>query len=366
MESERIPKVFISYSHDDENHKKWALKIADWLTLNGVHVIFDQYDLRVGKDMIYFMETGVKDADFVFCILTPGYKNKAEKRIGGVGYETSIITGEMYRNYNSGKFIPITRNGTPEECIPNYFSSILNLDMNDDELFEGNCLSLLRILYNEPEVVRPQIGQRPQFRNLDPRIIVSSALAGLSPISQSIISQLDKETESDFRKLASAAKIDGAIFLLSGDKELKSIGLNYGKLMDLAALRLLRIEQNQVAEFKIDPRTPVVFFGEEEGYRRIGYFKTTYESLKKLDGQPVWSTAVYSLTKFGLEIKRALSIKLDPNYMNTWEKEHESEFLFEDQIVIPAKDSAGKDWLITNLDQIKQRALEICPIPILT
>ncbi|WP_370457663.1 SEFIR domain-containing protein [Rufibacter sp. XAAS-G3-1] len=35
-------KVFISYSHDSNNHKDWVLQLATRLRLNGVDVILDQ------------------------------------------------------------------------------------------------------------------------------------------------------------------------------------------------------------------------------------------------------------------------------------------------------------------------------------
>jgi hypothetical protein len=83
-------KVFISYSWDDEIHKTWVLKIADKLVCNGIFVYLDRYDLKAGKDITHFMENSLKYADKVLLIMTPNFKNKAEKRKGGVGHETSI------------------------------------------------------------------------------------------------------------------------------------------------------------------------------------------------------------------------------------------------------------------------------------
>ncbi len=81
-----VPKVFISYSWDNEAHKQWVVEVASTLTENGIYVYFDRYDLYAGKDMMYFMETSVRNADKVVIIMTPNYKIKAEKRTGGVGY----------------------------------------------------------------------------------------------------------------------------------------------------------------------------------------------------------------------------------------------------------------------------------------
>jgi hypothetical protein len=53
----KIPKVFISYSHDSQEHKKWVLDLATRLRNNGVDAIIDQWALRAGDDLPHFMET---------------------------------------------------------------------------------------------------------------------------------------------------------------------------------------------------------------------------------------------------------------------------------------------------------------------
>lgn len=57
------PKLFISYSHDSEDHKAWVSKLATRLEQNGVHVIFDQWDITLGSDLTLFMEQGLTTAD---------------------------------------------------------------------------------------------------------------------------------------------------------------------------------------------------------------------------------------------------------------------------------------------------------------
>ena len=38
------PTVFISYSHDNDAHKAWVLKLATDLRSHGVNAILDQWD----------------------------------------------------------------------------------------------------------------------------------------------------------------------------------------------------------------------------------------------------------------------------------------------------------------------------------
>ena len=110
-------KIFISYSWDNEPHKEWVLKLANDLEKHfEIDVIFDQYELSAGKDMTYFMEKGMT-ADKILVILTQNYKTKAEKREGGVGFEYSMITNEMFDDQLTAKIIPILREGRKETSV---------------------------------------------------------------------------------------------------------------------------------------------------------------------------------------------------------------------------------------------------------
>ena len=62
-----IPKVFVSYSHDSDEHKEWVLQLSTRLRQNGVDVILDRWDLGAGDDMTLFMEKGVRDSDLKSC-----------------------------------------------------------------------------------------------------------------------------------------------------------------------------------------------------------------------------------------------------------------------------------------------------------
>lgn len=42
-----IPKVFVSYSHDNEEHKEWVLQLATRLRSNGVDIILDMMEFKI-------------------------------------------------------------------------------------------------------------------------------------------------------------------------------------------------------------------------------------------------------------------------------------------------------------------------------
>ncbi len=111
------PNVFISYSWDNDAHKEWVKSLADILLNNGINAILDDYDTEPGDRLPHFMEVAVSKADKVLIICTERYKEKADKREGGVGYEEHIISSELTKG-KENKFIPILRKGTDNTSIP--------------------------------------------------------------------------------------------------------------------------------------------------------------------------------------------------------------------------------------------------------
>jgi hypothetical protein len=152
-------KVFVSYSHDSPEHKRWVTDFSSSLVKNGVDVILDQWDLGLGDDVPKFMEKAVSSSDRVLMICTEPYVRKADDGIGGVGYEAMVVTGELVQNIGTSKFIPVIRQKVAEKILPKSMSTRFYVDMslNDHEQFE----ILLRELHQAPAVEKPALGKNP-------------------------------------------------------------------------------------------------------------------------------------------------------------------------------------------------------------
>ena len=157
------PKVAISYSWDDEQHKKWVLKLATDLRALGIDIILDVWDgMKLGKFLPHFMAHAVKDSDRVICVMTPNYKKKTDDLEGGVGVEYSIISAEIKENVKTEKFIPLFRKGN-EDDIPTFLLGRSYVDMRDDSTYEEAVEALARDIWNEPKYKKPLIGAKPKF-----------------------------------------------------------------------------------------------------------------------------------------------------------------------------------------------------------
>lgn len=174
-------KVFISYSWDNQEHQEWVLDLAkDLMTKFGIDVILDQFELSAGKELTHFMETAITQAEKVLVVLTPNYKTKAENRENGVGFETSIITQEIFSSPISQiKFIPILRVGDQKNSSPIHLKSKIYHKMTDDNEYINKLYELSKIIYDKALVEKPELGEIPDFEkniHTDPIIDIANEL----------------------------------------------------------------------------------------------------------------------------------------------------------------------------------------------
>lgn len=160
-----IPKVFLSYSHDSQEHKRWVLDLATRLRNVGIDAVLDQWDLGPGDDIPRFMERHLASADRVLMICTESYVKKADAGTGGVGYEKMIVTADLMRSIDSNKVIPIIRQkGT--HSLPTFLNTKLFLDFSREDEYEIAFDNLTRTLHNAPLFVKPEISNSP-FKSVD-------------------------------------------------------------------------------------------------------------------------------------------------------------------------------------------------------
>lgn len=164
------PTVFISYSWENEEHKKWVKNFASRLRKDGVDAKLDQWDVIPGDMLPNFMEKSIRDIDYVLIICTPKYKIKSDLREGGVGYEGDIITGEIFQKQNNRKFIPILRKGEWNESSPSWISGKYYIDLRDVTSGETNYRDLITTILNTREPA-PTLAQnnnpKPDQSNTD-------------------------------------------------------------------------------------------------------------------------------------------------------------------------------------------------------
>lgn len=159
---ERPPRVFMSYSHSSPEHKEWVASLGRFLRQNGVDVRLDTWHLRHGMDIPQFMTNELELADRVVLVSEEKYAQKANGRVGGVGWETMIVQGDIARlPPESTKYLVVVRSQNVDDGLPQFLKTKLVIHWPNATGDEANRNLLLLEIFNAVQV--PPIGRRPTF-----------------------------------------------------------------------------------------------------------------------------------------------------------------------------------------------------------
>jgi len=156
-----IPSVFISYSHDNDEHKKWVEDFSSKLIKEaGINAFLDKWDLNFGDLMSKFMEQ-IQIVDRIIIVCSPIYKSKADEQDGsGVDYEKRLIVDEIAKG-NSSKIIPLTPFNRIE-ATPRFLSDMY-IAIFDEESYKDTFQQIVLNIYGKPRFNKPLIGKRPEY-----------------------------------------------------------------------------------------------------------------------------------------------------------------------------------------------------------
>lgn len=175
------PKVFISYAWGTEEFQASVLSFARDLASDGIDVLLDKWSLKEGNDTYAYMEQCVDDPSVtnVLLLLDPLYADKADKRTGGVGAETQIISAEIYNKVRQDKFIPIVFERGEDGAIPkpHYLKGILHFDLSVAERYDSEYQRLVKRLYGIEVYEKPELGNTPKWVYDSPDIPASKRTA---------------------------------------------------------------------------------------------------------------------------------------------------------------------------------------------
>lgn len=126
MTEQSPPRVFISYSHDSDEHRERVLGLSERLRADGIETILDRYIERGSPPEGWprWMLNGLDQATHVLCVCTETYYRRfrgleVPGKGKGVDWEGALMTQSLYDARSvSTKFIPVLFAGTDEPCIP--------------------------------------------------------------------------------------------------------------------------------------------------------------------------------------------------------------------------------------------------------
>lgn len=118
-------RIFISYSHDSDEHRETVLALSERLRKDGIDAQIDQYVRGTPtKGWPRWMRDELDAAEFVLVVCSETYyrrfRGNEDAREGkGVDWEGALITQEIYDSKSTTvKFVPVLVSETDESYIP--------------------------------------------------------------------------------------------------------------------------------------------------------------------------------------------------------------------------------------------------------
>ncbi|MGV0633833.1 toll/interleukin-1 receptor domain-containing protein [Mycolicibacillus trivialis] len=167
------PQVFMSYSHDSEEHRDWVLQLSHRLRSNGVDVCLDRWNVSLGGNLAHYMERAADQKYRVIAVVSENYSRKCNDREGGAGVEGQMLSARLFADLDSNAVIPIIRNnpGNPP-ALPAFLGGRMYEDFREDASQEDAYERLLREIHGVPVDAAPPLGPNP----LEGRTAVEASL----------------------------------------------------------------------------------------------------------------------------------------------------------------------------------------------
>jgi len=182
MAPEKATRVFISYSHDSDEHCERIRALAEQLRAAGIDACSDQDRPGPEEGWPHWTEQQLAGADFILVVCTRGYAERFDESKGtGVGWEAKLIRQELFDMGRNRRFIPVLFDQDPVFVVP------LVLRPYQRYRLPGEFKSLLRHLTRKAKIelapvappVRSEDSDDPRIQSRARATVAFMAVAGI-------------------------------------------------------------------------------------------------------------------------------------------------------------------------------------------
>jgi hypothetical protein len=167
-----VTAVFISYARepDDPAHEESVIRLWTFLRENGLDARLDLGEASERRDWALWMGRQLREADYVLVIASPGYRRGAEGRGAaheerGVQWEARLIRDAFYADPQAvSRFVPVVLPGQSVAGVPDFLGPATSTVYPVSDFTVEGAEPLLRLLTNQPEILRPPLGPVPVLK----------------------------------------------------------------------------------------------------------------------------------------------------------------------------------------------------------
>lgn len=144
-------RAFISHTSRTSEEEEWVKELALYLIENGIQARLDKFHLRRGMDLPQWMCNELALANRVIIVANEAYRAKADGRLGGVGWETMIIQGDIAKQPpDSTKYQIVVRSESLDDGLPLYLKTRYAFHARPSDSTESFRKELIGELLNLP------------------------------------------------------------------------------------------------------------------------------------------------------------------------------------------------------------------------
>lgn len=160
-----VPKVFVSYAHESDEHKAQVLAFATFLRHAGIAAVLDLWSADARRDWYSWAVREMTAADFVLVVASERYRvagdgNGPNAEHRGVQSESALLRELVYSDRAGWlpKILPVILPGHTIDQIPLFLQPHTASRFEVTSFDTAGAEELLRVILRRPGYVAPEVG----------------------------------------------------------------------------------------------------------------------------------------------------------------------------------------------------------------